>query len=138
MRETTEVTLKQDIENVDWQALADVYAETLGAEVPAQLERTWAKSYATVLAYVDGRLVGAARAISDGEREALIVGVVVLPAYQRRGIGLRMMAALTEAVKGTAILLTCEDDENVSFYRKAGFRTHKRVMALGYRDVYAE
>ncbi len=138
MRETTEVTLKQDIENVDWQAVADVYAETLGPEDPAQLERTWAKSYATVLAYADDRLVGAGRAIADGEREALIVGVVVLPAYERKGIGSRMMAALTEAVKGTAILLTCEEDENVSFYRNAGFQTHKRVMALGYRGGYAE
>ncbi len=138
MSEATEVTLKQDIANVDWQALAAVYGETLGPEDPAQLARTWAKSYATVLAYADDRLVGAGRAISDGEREALIVGVVVLPAYQRKGIGSRMMAALTEAVKGTAILLTCEEDENVSFYEKAGFRTHKRVMALGYRDGYAE
>ena len=138
MRKATEVTLKQDIENVDWRALADVYAETLGREDPAQLARTWAKSYATVLAYADDRLVGAGRAISDGEREALIVGVVVLPSYQRRGIGSRMMAALTEAVKGTAILLTCDEDENVPFYEKAGFRTHKRVMALGYRGGYAE
>ncbi len=138
MRETTGVMLKQDIENVDWQALADVYRETLGREDPAQLARTWAKSYATVLAYADERLVGAGRAISDGEREALIVGVVVLPAYQRQGIGSRMMAALTEALKGTAILLTCEEDENVPFYRKAGFRTHRRVMALGYRGGYAE
>ena len=105
---------------------------------PAQLARTWSRSYATVLAYADGRLVGAGRAISDGEREALIVGVVVLPSYQRRGIGSRMMAALTEAVKGTAILLTCEEDENVPFYRQLGFRTHKRVMALGYRGGYAE
>ena len=132
------MTLKRDIENVDWRALADVYRETLGPEDPAQLARTWAKSYATVLAYADERLVGAGRAISDGEREALIVGVVVLPSYERRGIGSAIMGALTEAVKGTAILLTCEEDENVSFYRKAGFRTHKRVMALGYRGGYAE
>ena len=76
--------------------------------------------------------------IKPEEREALIVGVVVRPAYQRKGIGSRMMAALTEQLKGTAILLTCEEDENVPFYEKAGFRTHKRVMALGYRDVYAE
>jgi len=61
MRETTEVTIKRDIENVDWQAVADVYAETLGPEDPAQLERTWSRSYATVLAYADGRLVGAGR-----------------------------------------------------------------------------
>ncbi len=39
MRETTEVTLKQDIENVDWQAVAEVYTDTLGPEDPAQLER---------------------------------------------------------------------------------------------------
>ncbi len=133
------VTLKRDIEGVDWQAVADVYAETLGPEDPAQLARTWAKSYSTVLAYADRKLVGVARAISDGEREALIVGVAVLPDYQRRGIGSAMMRALMEELKGTAILLTAEDDENVPFYRKAGFRTHKRVMALGYRgDVYAE
>ncbi len=133
------VTLKQDIENVDWQALADVYRETLGPEDPAQLERTWSRSYATVLAYADGRLVGAGRAISDGEREALIVGVVVLPPYQGLGIGSAIMGALTEAVKGTAILLTVPDEENLSFYRKAGFRMQRRVMALGYRgDVFAE
>ncbi len=132
-------TLRRDIEGVDWQAVADVYAETLGPEDPAQLERTWSKSSATVLAYKDGRLVGVGRAISDGEREALIVGVAVLPAFQRRGIGRAIMQALTEELKGTAILITCEDDENVPFYHKAGFRTHKRVMALGYRgDVYTE
>ncbi len=132
------VTLKRDIENVDWQALADVYRETLGPEDPAQLKRTWSRSYATVLAYADDRLVGAGRAISDGEREALIVGVAVLPPYQRQGIGGAIMRALTEELKGTAILLTCEEDENVSFYRSVGFRTHKRVMALGYRgNAYA-
>ncbi len=133
------VTLERDIENADWQAVADVYAETLGPEDPAQLARTWARSFATVLAYVENRLVGVARAISDGEREALIVGVVVLPPYQGQGIGSAIMRALTEAVKGTAILLTVPDEENLSFCRKAGFRMHKRVMALGYRgDVYAE
>ncbi|MBI1884845.1 MAG: GNAT family N-acetyltransferase [Chloroflexi bacterium] len=128
------VTLKRDLEGVDWQAVANVYAETLGPEDPAQLARTWATSFATVLAYLDGRLVGAARAISDGEREALIVGVVVLPAFQRRGIGTAMMRALIEDLRRTAILLTCLEDENVSFYRSLGFRVHKRVMALGYPE----
>lgn len=133
------VTLKRDITDVEWQDLADVYAATLGPEDPAQLQRTWSKSFATVVAYVDGRLVGAARAISDGEREALIVGVVVRPEFQRRGIGTTMMRELTEDLKGTAILLTSPEEENLPFYRSVGFRTHKRVMALGYPDeVYAD
>ena len=134
-----DLTLKRDIDGVDWQAVAHVYAETLGPEDPALLERTWSRSFATAVAYADDRLVGVGRAISDGVREALIVEVAVLPAYQRRGIGGAIMRALTEELKGTAILLTCEDDENVPFYQKAGFRTHKRVMALGYRgDVYVD
>ncbi len=128
------LTLKRDIENVDWQAVADVYAETLGAEDPAQLARTWAKSFATVLAFADGRLVGVARAISDGEREALIVGAAVRPDFQRRGIGTAMMRALIEDLKRTAVLLTCDEDQNVPFYSNLGFRTHKRVMALGYPE----
>ena len=131
--------LRRDIEYTDWQAVADVYAATLGPEDPEQLARTWARSFAAVMAYADDRLVGVARAISDGERESLIVGVAVLPAYQRQGIGTAMMKALTDDLHNTAILLTGEDDENVLFYEKAGFRTHKRVMALGYpEDVYAK
>ena len=135
-----DITLKRDIADVDWQALADVYQETLGPDEPAQLARTWARSAATVLAYSDdGRLVGAARAISDGEREALIVGVAVRPEFQRRGIGTMMMRALLDDLRGTAILLTCMEDENVSFYRNVGFRTHKRVMALGYpQECYVD
>jgi len=40
----------------------------------------------TVLAYDNERLIGAARAISDGEREALIVGVAVLPDFQGKRV----------------------------------------------------
>jgi len=133
------ITLKRDIAGVDWQAVADVYAETLGPDEPQQLARTWARSAATVLAYAGDRLIGAARAISDGEREALIVGVAVRPEFQRRGIGTMMMRALVDDLEGTAILLTCTEDGNVSFYRNVGFRTHKRVMALGYpEDCYID
>jgi ribosomal protein S18 acetylase RimI-like enzyme len=133
------VILRRDIEDVDWQAIADVYSETLGPEDPEQLARTWPRSFAAVMAYADDRLVGVARAISDGERESLIVGVAVLPAYQGQGVGTAMLRELTDDLQGTAILLTCEDDGNFRFYEKAGFRTHKRVMALGYpEEVYAK
>lgn len=126
------ITLKRDLEGVDWEALASLYQQTLGPDQPDQLRRTWSVSYATVLAYEGDRLVGAARAISDGEREALIVGVAVLPEYQRRGIGTAMMRDLIDRLEGCAIILTSAEDENTPFYRRLGFRTHKRVMVLRY------
>ena len=89
-----DIRLKRDIQGVDWHELSRLYHATLGPDEPEQLARTWACSYATALAYDGDRLVGAARAISDGEREALIVGVAVLPEYQRRGIGSMVMRSL--------------------------------------------
>ncbi len=128
-----EVTLKRDLEGVDWNALSYLYSQTLGHDAPDQLRRTWSRSYATVLAYVDERLVGAARAISDGEREALIVGVAVLPDFQRKGIGTTMMQALIDNLPRVAIILTSAEDENTAFYRNLGFGVHKRAMVLNYR-----
>ncbi len=128
------IELKRDIVAIDWNALSFVYSQTPGQDAPDQLERTWACSYATVLAYDGERLVGAARALSDGEREALIVGVAVLPEYQRRGIGTAMMRDLIERLNGCAIILTSSEDENTPFYRRLGFRTHKRTMVLHYPD----
>jgi len=98
------ITLKRDVEDVDWAAVAAVYQATLGPDEPQQLARTWARSYATVLAFAGERLVGTARAISDGEREALIVGVAVLPEFQRQGIGTAMIQALVRDLDRTAIL----------------------------------
>lgn len=126
------ITLKRDIENVDWDALSYLYSRTLGHDAPDQLERTWSRSYATVLAFDGELLVGAARAISDGEREALIIGVVVLPKYQRRGIGAMIMRDLIDRLGPCAIVLTSPEDENTPFYHRLGFRTHKRAMVLHY------
>jgi len=141
------ITLKRDIAGVDWDALSYLYSQTLGHDAPEQLERTWSRSYATILAYdtdhieepaseAEGvskdRLVGAARTISDGEREALIIGVAVLPDYQRRGIGTAMMQDLIDRLGSCAIVLTSSEDENTPFYRRLGFHTHKRAMVLGY------
>ena len=131
--------LKRDVEGVDWQALSDLYRATLGPDEPAQLQRTWSRSYATVLAYDNDRLIGAARAISDGEREALVVGVAVLPDFQGKRVGTAMMRALLADLEGVAVILMCEDDENVSFYQRLGFRTLKRAMALRYsEEAYAK
>ena len=126
------ITLKRDIGGVDWDALSYLYSQTLGQDAPDQLERTWSVSYAAVLAYDGDRLVGAARALSDGEREALIVGVAVFPEYQRRGIGTAMMQDLIDRLGSCAIVLTSSEDENTPFYHSLGFRTHKRAMVLRY------
>jgi len=52
-----------------------------------------------MLALDDGLLVGAGRAITDWVNYALMLDIVVLPEYQGKGIGKRIMKYLAERSK---------------------------------------
>lgn len=68
------------------------------------------------------RLVGFARVVSDHCFHAYIEDVMVLPAYQRKGIGNLLMERLLNALPHIeTITLFCQSGL-VPFYEKAGFR----------------
>jgi len=51
--------------DVDWNVLAGIYARApLAVRTAAEIKRAFANSYLCCLAWVDGQLVGAARAMS--------------------------------------------------------------------------
>ncbi|MDR2501752.1 MAG: GNAT family N-acetyltransferase [Oscillospiraceae bacterium] len=54
----------------------------------------------TVTACCADRAVGIARALCDGGDSALIKDVMVLPDYQRQGIGLELMSRIMEFLHG--------------------------------------
>ena len=67
---------------------------------PDQLE-TGLKNSAFIVAAKDGEnTVGMARLVSDGGHVVFIVDVLVLPEYQRKGIGKTMMGKIMEYVHG--------------------------------------
>ena len=72
------------------------------------------------LAFDGDRLVGAARAISDGVRCAAVFDVCVLPSHRCRGIGKMVMRSLSDALTGQFVLLTC-DRELEHLYAEFGF-----------------
>ena len=60
------------------------------------------------LAFDGDKLLGAARAITDGVRCAAVFDVCVLPSHRGRGIGRMLMRALVEALAGQFVILTCD------------------------------
>ncbi len=73
------------------------------------------------------RLVGTARSLSDGSLNALIVMVVVHPAWQGLGVGERLMRALMDGrdrVRFTLAAAPGMDD----WYRSLGFEPDPRAM----------
>lgn len=68
------------------------------------------------------RLVGFARALTDGVHRAYIEDVVIDPDYRGQQIGERVVAALLESLGDVHIVsLFCEPDR-VPFYSRNGFR----------------
>jgi GNAT superfamily N-acetyltransferase len=78
------------------------------------------------------RLVGLARALSDGHLSAYVEDVMIHERYRRSGVGDRIMARLLEEVGDVeTVILFCEPSLS-KFYEKSGFRqTTDIVMQRG-------
>ena len=90
---------------------------------PQELHQALQSSWYFVSAYHDEQLVGFGRVISDGVLHALIVEMIVVPEYQRQGIGSAILIDLVARCRSAGIediQLFCAKGK-VRFYLKHGF-----------------
>lgn len=89
---------------------------------PQMLKSAWENSLLILGAYDGGRLVGAVRAVGDGASIVFVQDILVLPEYQRRGIGTRLLRTLMERFSSVYQLALMTDDtpKTVSFYQSVG------------------
>jgi len=128
------IIYKTEITEQDWENLVDLYDETdmcigLGRKRETEKIRSaFQNSYRYVTAWEFGKIIGAARMISDGECYGWVHDVTVLEAYRKQGVGQAIMEKLLEGNEGLLIGLT-SSFEAVDFYTKLGFNKHKTAMA---------
>ncbi|MBR1781066.1 MAG: GNAT family N-acetyltransferase [Oscillospiraceae bacterium] len=89
---------------------------------PDMLSTALDASLLTLGAYDGGQLVGLLRAVGDGASILLVQDLLVLPDYQRRGIGTRLMRTAMErfAEVYQFQLMTDDTPRTVAFYRSLG------------------
>ena len=117
----TVITYKDDPDGVDWAGMKEALSEDDfdNGRTSAQLETSFKNSAHLCLACAEGRLVGTARALSDGVCNGYIVDVWTLSAYRRQGIASAMMRRLLDRMPGQHVYLF--SDDAADFYKKAGF-----------------
>lgn len=119
------ITYHSDISRIDWEELKTVIERApLGYRDVETVRAAFRGSYAYCFAEECERLVAAGRAISDGVTNSAIFDVVVLPEYQRRGIGQGIMQYLLERLPPRSVLLV-SIPAHEGFYRRLGFHRLK-------------
>ena len=124
-----EICYRQDCAGVTAADLEDLFrAAKLGGRTGDKVRRAFANSSHVCIAFAGERLVGASRAITDGEYHAFIYDVAVRPEFQRGGIGRRMLEMLLSCLTVWRVMLVAEGDVK-EFYRHHGFELYPDVMA---------
>jgi GNAT superfamily N-acetyltransferase len=100
------------------------------AEKPDLLYKALLGSDALVTAWDADQLVGLGNAISDGYLVVYYPHLLVLPDYQGRGIGTRLMEMLLTRYVGFHMHMLVADGRALDFYQKCGFRRAGKTESM--------
>ncbi|HEW5097195.1 TPA: GNAT family N-acetyltransferase [Streptococcus pneumoniae] len=92
---------------------------------PQMLEQALSHSLVIYLELDGDAVVGLIRLVGDGFSSVFVQDLIVLPSYQRQGIGSSLMKQALEDFKEAyqVQLATEQTEKNVGFYRSMGFET---------------
>ena len=92
---------------------------------PEMLEQALSHSLVIYVALDGDAVVGLIRLVGDGFSSVFVQDLIVLPSYQRQGIGSSLMKQALEDFKEAyqVQLATEQTEKNVGFYRSMGFET---------------
>jgi ribosomal protein S18 acetylase RimI-like enzyme len=130
----SEVIFREDL-NFDVQQALDLCSTVewaTGRDIDSMRDAL-RNSTLVITAWLDRRMVGMARVVSDGVFYATIWDVIVCPTCRGRGIGRDIMQRIIRhpKVKRLEFVALFSAAGKEGFYERLGFRVHRRGMKLG-------
>ena len=100
---------------------------------PEMLEQALSHSLAIYVALYGDAVVGLIRLVGDGFSSVLVQDLIVLPSYQRQGIGSSLMKQALENFKEAyqVQLVTEQTERTLGFYRSMGFEVLSTYDCIG-------
>ena len=107
---------------------------------PQMLEQALSHSLVIYLALDGNAVVGLIRLVGDGFSSVFVQDLIVLPSYQRQGIGRSLMKEALEDYKDAyqVQLVTEQTEKNVGFYRSLGFEALSIYDCIGMTWINRE
>jgi ribosomal protein S18 acetylase RimI-like enzyme len=129
------VTLKET-KDLDFDRVVDLFYEVHFLSSPEKrgiytsaIKQAFLNSQYVVGAYVNDKLVGFVRVLTDESLFATIWNMIVDPKYQNMGIGEKLISKCLSHYPNLHFFLFADDDTQ-GFYEKTGFTLHKHGMFL--------
>jgi len=115
------IAIRDNLDGVTGQMLKQFYIDAdFDNGRTAEQHETAFRNSVVRLAFDGEKLVGTARAITDGVRCAAVFDVCVLPSHRGHGVARMVMRALVDALAGQFVILTC-DRPLEEMYAEFGF-----------------
>ena len=133
------VSYKLDSGGVDWDEMKAILKEDKwdNGRTVDQYKRSFENSYAVCIAYVDDKIMGTVRVLSDGVGNSYVVDLWTLSKYRNMGVARKMMELVLEGLNGHHVYLQTDDD-TLEFYNKIGFKKHPTGMSFVVGDYLKE
>ena len=102
------------------------------------LEEAYANSLCVIGAYDNEKLVGIIRAVGDGQTIVFVQDIIVLPEYQRKGIGTKLLKAVMDKFHDVyqMELLTDNTEKTKAFYRSVGFTASDDIGCVAFIRMF--
>ncbi len=117
---TVDISISGSVSEPEVQALYRANAWS-SADKPTELVAALNNSHTLVTARMQDQLIGLGNAISDGHLVVYYPHLLVLPAYQGRGIGRKLLATMQTRYSGFHQQILLADGKAINFYRQSGF-----------------
>lgn len=103
-------------------------------ERPDILKKAYENSLCVLGAYDYDKLVGIIRAVGDAKTIVFVQDIIVLPKYQRKGIGTKLLKTLMDKYKDVyqMELLTDNTEKTKAFYRSVGFINSDEIGCVSF------
>lgn len=107
---------------------------TAYSDDPASLKAGFENSLLTLAAYEGNTLLGVIRTVGDGQTIVYIQDILVLPEYQRKGVGTALVQALLDRFRDVRqINLTTDNTpKTIAFYESLGFVQLTKMGCCGF------
>ncbi|SEW22459.1 Acetyltransferase (GNAT) domain-containing protein [Ruminococcaceae bacterium KH2T8] len=104
---------------------------------PEALRKGYENSLLILGAYDGDELAGIIRVVGDGQTIVFVQDILVLPKYQRQGIGSQLLKAVLDRFSHVRQieLVTDNTEKTIAFYRSMGFREFSEIGCCGFMKV---